>query len=127
MEQVLRDDFGCRGANCRLYLTGHSRGGPLSTIAATLVNTSLATVGGVHTFGSCRVGDGNFQRLYNARLGNVTYNWWNRQDWGAPTPAGLDRGQGRGRAAGRNGLQGAGGVLRPALWGARGFVPPPAA
>ena len=106
MEKVLRDDFGCRGANCRLFLTGHSRGGPLAAIAATLLNTSIATVGGVHTFGGCRVGNAEFQRPYNARLGNVTYNWWNRQDWGAPRrPA--RRGLKQGKAGGIRGLLGA--------------------
>ena len=62
VEKVLRDDFGCRGANCRLFLTGHSRSGALVTIvAAEMLRPSLAALAAVHTFGGCRTGDRDFQ------------------------------------------------------------------
>ena len=62
VEKVLRDDFGCRGANCRLFLTGHSRGGALATIvAAEALRPSLAALAAVHTFGGCRTGNREFQ------------------------------------------------------------------
>jgi hypothetical protein len=59
--QVLRDDFGCSGANCQLYLTGHSRGAPLAAIAAAYLQPGLAALAGLHTFGGCRPGGKDFQ------------------------------------------------------------------
>jgi hypothetical protein len=52
-----------------IFLTGHSLGGALATIAAFVimsVNDPSIKLGGLYTFGSPRVGDARFARLFNA-------------------------------------------------------------
>ncbi|MGH7128824.1 MAG: alpha/beta fold hydrolase, partial [Planctomycetaceae bacterium] len=64
----------------RLFLTGHSMGGALATLAAARLDSIGAHISGVYTFGSPRVGDRAFAQAYHKRLGHVTYRYRNNND-----------------------------------------------
>lgn len=59
----------------KVYFTGHSLGGAKAMIAALAFSESDFEIGGVHTFGAPRVGNGQFRDYYNSKLGNVTLRW----------------------------------------------------
>ena len=78
-------DFGLPRDRCRMHLSGHSRGGGVALLMAAFADGRDAAgapcrVGGVWTFGAVKPFDAAFARAYNARLGNVTWNWWNEID-----------------------------------------------
>lgn len=52
----------------RWYFTGHSLGGALSTLAALDMKTGGLNIGAVITFGSPRIGDAQFETVYEANL-----------------------------------------------------------
>ena len=54
-----------------LWITGHSLGGALATIAAALLAERGKPVQGVYTFGSPRVGDSAFASLLESRLSRI--------------------------------------------------------
>lgn len=64
----------------RVYVTGHSLGGALATLASYVLALRSIRVAGVHTFGSPRVGDAQFARVYERVLGGLTYRWRNNND-----------------------------------------------
>lgn len=78
----------------RLWLTGHSLGGALATLAAAeLAAQGLgASVGGVFTFGSPRVGDQGFATAYDAALRDRTWRLVNEDDFVAHLPPLLPEG-----------------------------------
>jgi len=55
------------------YLTGHSLGGALASLAALALAREQFPVAGVYTFASPRVGDAVWRDTYNAALGNRSY------------------------------------------------------
>lgn len=68
--------------NQRIWLSGHSLGGALATLAAAalLREDPHTPIGGVYTFGQPRVGDETFQHQFNTRLGNRTFRFVHHQD-----------------------------------------------
>ncbi|WNR44346.1 lipase family protein [Paenibacillus roseipurpureus] len=67
-------------AGKQLYLTGHSLGGSLATLcAADLAANTKFTSPSVYTFGSPRVGNPSFAKLFNLRTG-PHYRVFNRND-----------------------------------------------
>ena len=63
-----------------LWLTGHSLGGALATIAAATLVDEDETFFGVYTFGSPRCGDKEFARVYKIEAGERTYRFQNNND-----------------------------------------------
>jgi triacylglycerol lipase len=63
-----------------LFVTGHSLGGALATLAAARAHTADRVVGGVFTYGQPRVGKSDFQRAYNLALDDVTFRVVNHID-----------------------------------------------
>ncbi len=63
-----------------LYVTGHSLGGALATIAAAALTENAIEVAGVYTFGQPRVGDRTFVRQLSARTGNRVFRFVNNND-----------------------------------------------
>jgi len=63
-----------------LYLTGHSLGGALAQLCALWLSFDGFPVTAVYTFGSPRVGNGGFARLYQSRLGERTWRVVNCED-----------------------------------------------
>jgi pimeloyl-ACP methyl ester carboxylesterase len=59
-------------AGCALWITGHSLGGALATLAAARIPRLI----GVHTFGAPRVGDKTFAERFDKPL----YRWVNNND-----------------------------------------------
>lgn len=53
---------------CKLWVTGHSLGGALATLAAARLARESIPVAGVYTFGSPRVGDAAFAATYRPTL-----------------------------------------------------------
>ena len=63
-----------------LYITGHSLGAALATLAAAKLAEAHQPVWGVYTFGSPRVGDPAFAKSYNAALKPITMRVGNNND-----------------------------------------------
>jgi len=70
-----------RTADQGLWLTGHSLGAALATLAAVRLEfeTRFET-SGLYTFGSPRVGDARFRRFAESRLGRRTFRFANYRD-----------------------------------------------
>jgi hypothetical protein len=63
-----------------VIVCGHSYGGALATIASYILTINGYNVVRVYTFGSPRVGDGTFAKLYNKKLAKVTLRIVNNND-----------------------------------------------
>ncbi len=64
-----------------LWITGHSLGGAIATVmAAVVANLSDHPIQGVYTYGQPRVGDPDFCKRYNQKLGNCTFRHVNNYD-----------------------------------------------
>ncbi|MEM9117435.1 MAG: lipase family protein [Cyanobacteria bacterium P01_F01_bin.56] len=64
----------------QLWVTGHSLGGALATLAATSLEYQGFTVAGLYTFGQPRVGDWAFTREVNERMGDRMFRYVNNND-----------------------------------------------
>ncbi|MGB3298025.1 MAG: lipase family protein [Phormidesmis sp.] len=74
-------DFASKGKRLPpLYITGHSLGGALATIAAAALVESNIEVAGVYTFGQPRVGDRTFVSQLNSRLNGKIFRFVNNND-----------------------------------------------
>lgn len=56
-----------------IWLTGHSLGGALASIAASYIIKEIKPISGIYTFGSPRVGDTKYRDDLNRKL---TYKYW---------------------------------------------------
>ncbi|MEY4979388.1 MAG: hypothetical protein RLZZ352_1658 [Pseudomonadota bacterium] len=64
-----------------IWITGHSLGGALATLAAAKFKLELdKPIRGIYTFGQPRVGDRSFARVYNAELQNLSFRFVNNND-----------------------------------------------
>ncbi|MEL6814555.1 MAG: lipase family protein [Cyanobacteria bacterium J06598_3] len=63
-----------------LYITGHSLGGALATMAAAALVDHNIAVAGVYTFGQPRVGDRTFVSQLNQNTGGRVYRFVNNND-----------------------------------------------
>ncbi|MDL5050292.1 lipase family protein [Oscillatoria amoena NRMC-F 0135] len=63
-----------------LWLTGHSLGGALATIACAYRIDENLPIGGVYTFGQPRVGDGSFSRNLNRTIQDRFFRVANHRD-----------------------------------------------
>ena len=63
-----------------LYITGHSLGGALATIAAAALSDNGIDVAGVYTFGQPRVGDRLFVSQLNSRINGKVFRFVNNND-----------------------------------------------
>ncbi len=61
----------------KIYLTGHSKGGAMASIAAILLNgdTDLPNVTQVVTFASAKAGDSAFAKAYNLQVNQTSYEY----------------------------------------------------
>ena len=62
------------------WVSGHSLGGALATLAAISLDYQGFKVDGLYTFGQPRVGDWNFVRQVNARMGDRMFRYVNNND-----------------------------------------------
>jgi triacylglycerol lipase len=63
-----------------LWITGHSLGGALATIATARLREKDQSVHGLYTFGSPRVGDRDFQEEFNGDFRSKTFRFVNKND-----------------------------------------------
>ena len=63
-----------------LYISGHSLGGALATIAAAALSDNGVNVAGVYTFGQPRVGDRLFVRQLNEHINGRVFRFVNNND-----------------------------------------------
>lgn len=74
----------------QIFITGHSLGGALASVAALKLHTSAAfrgMVGGVWTFGAPRVGNAGWKDSYNNYLLPGTLRMQGQFDWASTLPA----------------------------------------
>jgi triacylglycerol lipase len=64
----------------RFVVTGHSLGGALAMLGAKILAGAGFEVQAVYTFGQPRVGDREFARVYDERLGERTFRFVNEED-----------------------------------------------
>ncbi|OKH18757.1 lipase family protein [[Limnothrix rosea] IAM M-220] len=71
-----------RTANQTIWLTGHSLGGALATLATAKLHldNSQIPVSGLYTFGQPRVGSQKFSIAFNSQLKNITFRCVNNND-----------------------------------------------
>lgn len=63
-----------------LYITGHSLGGALATMAAAALSDNGVAVAGVYTFGQPRVGDRTFASQLNTHIKGKVFRFVNNND-----------------------------------------------
>lgn len=72
-----------------LWLTGHSLGGAMATLAAAWLAERKIPFNGAYTFGQPRCGDENFQVAFNAKLNKIFFRFQNNNDIVTRVPARL--------------------------------------
>ena len=87
MRQTIRAIRKDDSARRPLWLTGHSLGGAMATIAASLLVDDDEPFFGVYTFGSPRCGDREFARVYKVEAGARTFRFQNNNDIVSRIPA----------------------------------------
>jgi len=70
-----------------LWITGHSLGGALATLAAAQLIQADEPFYGAYTFGSPRVGDRDFARIFNVEAGRRLFRFQNNNDIVTRVPA----------------------------------------
>lgn len=75
--------------NRKLWLTGHSLGGALATIAAAELH-GAANVAGIHTYGQPRLGDAMMRTFYNANYQDRLWRFVNDRDLVTRVPPGYE-------------------------------------
>ncbi|MDJ0898451.1 MAG: alpha/beta hydrolase [Xenococcus sp. MO_188.B8] len=63
-----------------LWITGHSLGGAIATIAAAWLAEQKITLYGVYTYGQPRCGDESFQIAFDSKLGKKFFRFQNNND-----------------------------------------------
>ena len=76
-----------RDAGLPLWLTGHSLGGAMATLAAAELVHADEAFYGLYTFGSPRVGDRDFARVFNVEARSRMYRFQNNNDIVTRVPA----------------------------------------
>lgn len=66
--------------NQKLFVTGHSLGAALATLASARLRVLKKGVAGVYTFGSPRVGNRDFAKKYNKRMKKINFRHVNNND-----------------------------------------------
>ncbi|MCU0566399.1 MAG: lipase family protein [Oculatellaceae cyanobacterium Prado106] len=79
--EILLQVKGMRNHNQSLFVTGHSLGGALATLAVRQLQTAQQSVQGLYTYGSPRVGDETFARAFEARFLTQTFRMVNHNDF----------------------------------------------
>lgn len=78
------------GRHCEhlpLWLTGHSLGGAMATLAAAQLIDEDSPFYGVYTFGQPRVGNREFARIYNVEAASRSFRFQNNNDIVSRVPA----------------------------------------
>jgi hypothetical protein len=141
-------DFGIPKDECKLWISGHSRGGGVALLTAAFADgrdkdAAPCKVSGVWTFGSVKPFDPTFTRVYNSKLGAKTWNWWNQIDvvgggqrprgggfrggWGGGVEEGLEAERARGWGPRQTSVRGRGAGPAPSSpHGAAPVAPAPA-
>ncbi|AFY37901.1 lipase class 3 [[Leptolyngbya] sp. PCC 7376] len=65
-----------------LWITGHSLGGALATLAAARlhIDSPKIAVNGLYTFGQPRIGNNRFAKVFNSKLKNISFRCVNNND-----------------------------------------------
>ena len=70
-----------RGEMPRIFITGHSLGGALAVLAAAVLQfEARRSIAAVYTYGQPRVGDLEFSRAFDSKLGSITFRYVNDLD-----------------------------------------------
>lgn len=63
-----------------IWITGHSLGGALATLAAARLMQNNLDINGLYTFGQPRVGNAIFKRIFDLRFKHRTFRFVNNED-----------------------------------------------
>jgi len=74
--KFIRNERGSRA----LWVTGHSLGAALATLAVARLRLESVELNGLYTFGSPRVGDEDFTRAFDADIKDQTFRYVNNND-----------------------------------------------
>ena len=69
-----------KGPEQSLWVTGHSLGGALAMLAVDRLTDALIDVAGLYTYGQPRVGDRDFARQFDVKMGRATFRFVNDED-----------------------------------------------
>lgn len=80
--EVFSEIMTLRTNNQSIWLTGHSLGAALATLAAATLHLQQPEIeiNGLYTFGQPRLGNHKFSKKYNAELKNITFRCVNNND-----------------------------------------------
>lgn len=70
----------------RVWLTGHSRGALITTLAGARWRSRGVRIDGLYTFGSPRIGDEEFQTNFQTSMSGLIHRVQNEGDWMADMP-----------------------------------------
>jgi triacylglycerol lipase len=87
--QIRRIRRSSDAAHLPLFITGHSLGGGMATLAAAQLIHADEPFYGVYTYGQPRVGDRLFSRTYNSEAASKTFRFHNNNDIVTRVPARL--------------------------------------
>ncbi len=87
MRRAIRNVRNADSVRRPLWLTGHSLGGALATLAASRLVDDDEPFFGVYTYGAPRCGDKEFARVYRIEAGSRTYRFQNNNDVVSRVPA----------------------------------------
>mgnify|MGYP002780822186 CR=1 FL=1 len=79
-DEVMAQLNRCHSSQKAIFVTGHSLGAGLATLAASRLQNKDHNVHSLYTFGSPRVGDREFERCFTAEMGLRTFRFVNHND-----------------------------------------------
>ena len=69
-----------KGPGQSLWVTGHSLGGALATLAVDRLTDAGVAINGLYTYGQPRVGDRDFARQFDKKMGQSSFRFVNDED-----------------------------------------------
>jgi triacylglycerol lipase len=75
-----REAAGLQPGSLPLWITGHSLGGAMATLAGAELIQADEPFYGIYTFGAPRTGDRDFARIFNVEAGKRTFRFQNNND-----------------------------------------------
>jgi len=89
-DEIIKTLIEFRDCQQDIWVTGHSLGGALATLAVVRLTDESFKIGGLYTFGQPRVGDKTFALIFNDRIGKRTFRFVHDEDVVTKLPPSLN-------------------------------------